>query len=106
MSQEAQDLVKKLLKTNPQERLGYKSYEEIRTHPFFGDIKWEDLFNLRIKSPLKTYAEETTRKNDQPKVNLTQNNIHDTYREGGSLTGHIAGITYVEGSSNTLNQRL
>ena len=34
-----------------------KGYQEIKYHPFFANIKWSELYNLNIKSPLKTFAE-------------------------------------------------
>jgi serine/threonine protein kinase len=35
MSSEAKDLISRLLKTNPKERLGVNGYAELKSHPFF-----------------------------------------------------------------------
>ena len=43
MSYEAQDLIRQLLCPNPQTRLGANGVEEIKRHPFFGDINWDTL---------------------------------------------------------------
>jgi len=38
MSSEAKDLIGKLLKTNPKERLGVNGYHELKAHSFFAQI--------------------------------------------------------------------
>ncbi|CAI2370471.1 unnamed protein product [Moneuplotes crassus] len=40
---QAQDLISKLLNTDPDERLGTKGAEEVMEHAFFKDINWEEL---------------------------------------------------------------
>eukprot|EP01017_Pseudomicrothorax_dubius_P044262 TRINITY_DN7461_c0_g2_i1.p1 TRINITY_DN7461_c0_g2~~TRINITY_DN7461_c0_g2_i1.p1 ORF type:complete len:839 (-),score=239.52 TRINITY_DN7461_c0_g2_i1:1-2517(-) len=43
MSPEAQDLIQKLLASDPKKRLGYNSIDEIKKHPFFEGIDWTKL---------------------------------------------------------------
>lgn len=50
-SVEAQDILARLLERDPKKRLGSKSSDEIRNHPFFADINWDDLYNKRITPP-------------------------------------------------------
>lgn len=45
--QETDDFVRKLLDQNPKTRLGSKSIEEIKEHPFFKGIDW----NIRDPKP-------------------------------------------------------
>ncbi|KAI2904622.1 hypothetical protein CBS76997_4225 [Aspergillus niger] len=54
MSPAAQNIISLLCKTNPTERLGYISggSARVKTHPFFEDINWDDLFYRRIKGPI------------------------------------------------------
>ncbi|GAM19583.1 hypothetical protein SAMD00019534_027580 [Acytostelium subglobosum LB1] len=40
MSDEARDIIDKLLALNPQSRLGYNGADEVKSHPFFQDIDW------------------------------------------------------------------
>jgi len=47
-SANAQDIVKKLLDRNPETRL---KENEIKAHPYFGNIDWERLFNREIQPP-------------------------------------------------------
>ena len=53
MSSEAKDLISKLLKIEPDKRLGYNSNEEIKNSDFFKDIDFEKLLKKEYKPPLK-----------------------------------------------------
>jgi protein kinase A len=54
MSPEARDIISQLCKTNPTQRLGYISggSRRVKTHPFFGDVDWDDLYYRRVKGPI------------------------------------------------------
>ncbi|KAL2623947.1 hypothetical protein R1flu_008192 [Riccia fluitans] len=43
MSYEAQDLINRLLREDPHERLGAKGAAEVKAHPFFKDVEWDTL---------------------------------------------------------------
>lgn len=45
------DLLKKLLERNPKKRLGVNGAEEIKTHPWFKNINWEDVYNKKYNPP-------------------------------------------------------
>jgi serine/threonine protein kinase len=45
-SDEVRDLIGKLLRQNPEERLGARSIEEIKRHPWFEGIDWDNLDQL------------------------------------------------------------
>lgn len=34
----------------------FKGYSEIKNHPFFNEIDWDELYNLNMVSPLSEYA--------------------------------------------------
>lgn len=51
--EEAKDIVSKLLRVNPKERLGFNGIEEIKRHAFFKDVNWEGMMSLKEESPLK-----------------------------------------------------
>jgi len=42
----AKDLIMALLKVNPMERLGSQSYDDLKAHPFFDGIDWDNLHNV------------------------------------------------------------
>ena len=54
MSDEAQDLIYKLI-SNKNNRLGKNGVEEIKKHPFFSDINWDNVRNM--KAPFIPYLE-------------------------------------------------
>ena len=45
ISPEARDLMEKLMCSDPKSRLGSKGAEEVKSHPFFQGIDWDNLFN-------------------------------------------------------------
>lgn len=50
----AQNIVSLLCKTNPSERLGHISggSARVKSHPFFQNVIWDDLFYRRVKGPI------------------------------------------------------
>eukprot|EP01121_Diplochlamys_sp_Union-15-3_P012950 TRINITY_DN3952_c0_g1_i1.p1 TRINITY_DN3952_c0_g1~~TRINITY_DN3952_c0_g1_i1.p1 ORF type:complete len:150 (+),score=15.63 TRINITY_DN3952_c0_g1_i1:38-451(+) len=44
--EEAKDIILLLLVKDPTKRLGFKDYEDIKTHPFFRGIDWQNLSNI------------------------------------------------------------
>ncbi|EGR30983.1 protein kinase domain protein [Ichthyophthirius multifiliis] len=51
LSKECMDIVIKLLQKNPEERLGYKDVQDIKNHPFFKEINFDDLIQKKIQAP-------------------------------------------------------
>lgn len=52
LSPEAIDLVRRLLVGNPSERLGAESIEQIKSHPFFAGVDWQEMLKNRKPGPL------------------------------------------------------
>ena len=50
-SPKLQDLLKKLLSKNPENRLGNKGGREILQHPWFENIKINEILQKKIKAP-------------------------------------------------------
>jgi len=51
MSVEAKDIIVKLLIKDPTKRLGTKGEtEEIKMHPWFASINWNDLVNKKLEA--------------------------------------------------------
>lgn len=45
------DFFSKIFVTNPSKRLGSKGAFEIKSHPFFKEIKWDDILLMKVKPP-------------------------------------------------------
>ena len=56
ISPEFTDLINQLLKKEPNQRLGNKGFYEIKSHPFFKDINFDDFKKKHKKSPFKFKA--------------------------------------------------
>ena len=61
------DLIEKLLKPDPGERIGMQGYDELKSHRFFRGVDWDALNEQRVEMPVKfaeynpENAEEVTR---------------------------------------------
>lgn len=51
ISEEAKDLIIKLLEKNPKKRLGYNGAWEVKSHIFFKDINWNGVYEKKLKCP-------------------------------------------------------
>ncbi|XP_037656156.1 ribosomal protein S6 kinase beta-1-like isoform X4 [Choloepus didactylus] len=60
LTQEARDLLKKLLKRNAASRLGAGPGDagEVQAHPFFRHINWEELLAWKVELPFKPLANQ------------------------------------------------
>lgn len=52
LSKDATDFISKLLVVDHKSRLGAKDMNEIKQHPFFAGINFNDILNQRVESPL------------------------------------------------------
>ncbi|KRX10058.1 Protein kinase-like domain [Pseudocohnilembus persalinus] len=62
ISDQAKDLIIKLLNRNPKKRLGYATDgEEIKKHPFFDGLDWDKVYNKQypVEKPLKKELTKT-----------------------------------------------
>ena len=60
LSTEAKDLIRQLLKKFPAERIGCREggIEELKSHPFFQTIDWEQLYLKEINPPFVPNVEQ------------------------------------------------
>jgi len=47
MGENAADLIKSLMEQDPRKRLGYNGVNEIKDHPFFKGLDWENIRNKK-----------------------------------------------------------
>ena len=57
MSADAKDIVSKLCKVDPTQRLGNLkgAARDVKNHPWFKDIDWEKLYRREIEAPIKPH---------------------------------------------------
>ena len=58
VSDEAKNIISKLLEKNPGSRLGKAGLDEIKSQPFFGNLNFEMLKTKKLKSPFKPSINE------------------------------------------------
>ncbi|XP_077527922.1 uncharacterized protein LOC144139460 [Haemaphysalis longicornis] len=92
-SPEAKDIVFKMLKKDPIDRLGSVSYVEIRNHPFFGNFNWRKLATTNNLCNIPAIAEIMARKSK--KLSLTTGKP-DLTIEASSKTLHKKTLLKVE----------
>ena len=109
IDEKAKDLLTKLLEIDPDKRLGNgeNGWEDVKSHPYFSDVNWDDAYNKKLKPPFVPKIEnETDLKyfentfTDEPIYNdkgeALYNEDDDEYEE------NYKGFTYVTGSCNEL----
>ena len=55
------DLIKKLLVTNPSERLGSNDFNELKAHPFFNYVNWTNVLNKNYLPPFSNITATNVR---------------------------------------------
>jgi serum/glucocorticoid-regulated kinase 2 len=58
VSEEAKNLITKLLEKNPGSRLGRTGLNEIKSHPFFGNLNFDHIKMKKLKAPFKPTVSE------------------------------------------------
>ena len=78
------DFLNKIFTIDPKKRLGSKGTDEVRNHPFFEGIDFEEIYNKKIKPPFmpRITKKEETRYIHQEFLKETP---VDSYKNGDSL---------------------
>jgi serine/threonine protein kinase len=53
VSDDAQDLLRRMLERDPAKRIGTDNEEDIKQHPFFEDVDWDSVYRKEIPPPFK-----------------------------------------------------
>ena len=68
-SRELQDIILRLLERVPENRLGYEyGAKEIKAHPFFANIDWDEIYEKYAETILKNF--NFARKHEMPKPKI------------------------------------
>ncbi|XP_026852140.2 ribosomal protein S6 kinase beta-2-like isoform X2 [Electrophorus electricus] len=99
LTPDARDMIKKLLKKNPSQRLGSGKADcsDIQKHPFFRHIVWDDLLNKRTEPPYRPplQSDEDVSQFDSRFTRQTPVDSPDDVTLSGSADHAFAGFTYV-----------
>ncbi|EGR27569.1 ribosomal protein s6 polypeptide 6, putative [Ichthyophthirius multifiliis] len=83
------ELIQSFLQTNPFQRLGAQSFDDIKSHRFFYDINWDNLYQLNVNSPLLSYTNiEKIAKVNRPRP------IYETPVNSNIKLPQIQGMSY------------
>ncbi|EAS01377.2 Serine/Threonine kinase domain protein (macronuclear) [Tetrahymena thermophila SB210] len=58
LSQEGWDFIQKLMCKDPSKRLGTQSSDEVKNHPWFKNINWEDVYQKKLKVPQYSWMKD------------------------------------------------
>ncbi|CAL8329140.1 unnamed protein product [Merluccius merluccius] len=96
---DAKDLIKKLLKKSPAQRLGSSNMDcaDIQKHPFFRHISWDDLLNKRVEPPYRPQlqSDEDVSQFDSRFTRQTPVDSPDDASISDGAQQAFAGFTYV-----------
>ncbi|TMS07902.1 Ribosomal protein S6 kinase beta-1 [Larimichthys crocea] len=109
LTQEARDLLKRLLKRNASSRLGAAAGDatEVQAHPFFRHINWEDLLARKVEPPFKPFLQsaEDVSQFDSKFTSQTPVDSPDDSTLSESANQAFLGFTYVAPSVLGKHQR-
>ncbi|CAL8345205.1 unnamed protein product [Arctogadus glacialis] len=99
LTQEARDLLKRLLKRNASSRLGAMVGDaaEVQAHPFFRHINWDDLLARKVEPPFKPFLQsaEDVSQFDSKFTSQTPVDSPDDSTLSESANQAFLGFTYV-----------
>lgn len=102
MDQDAMDLIKALVVSNPYQRLGFRNFSHLKNHKYFEGIDWNLLNKQQVPSQLKELVESQLKK-------LTQSTKKDDIMLArmNSMAGSLTIIDELnETESSTRNTRM
>ncbi|MCI4394777.1 hypothetical protein PGIGA_G00172540 [Pangasianodon gigas] len=99
LTPDARELIKKLLKKNPAQRLGSSKADcaDIQKQPFFRHINWDDLLNKRVEPPYRPslHSDEDVSQFDSRFTKQTPVDSPDDTTLSDSANHAFSGFTYV-----------
>ena len=116
MSEKATNLIKSLLKRNPNERLGSKrDVEEIKEHEYFADVDWEKVYERKYKPPqiylksnhLQFFRQPVQFKENEDDDLFVQDNNNDYNKYNQDILNSVnkyKGWSFVQKKSSEMNK--
>mmetsp|Transcript_16285 Transcript_16285/g.20142 ORF Transcript_16285/g.20142 Transcript_16285/m.20142 type:complete len:199 (+) Transcript_16285:156-752(+) len=90
MNPEARSICRGMLQRDPLQRLGYYGAQEIKNHPFFAILNWDDVYYKRVSPPFKPVvtSEDDTRNVDKSFTSIPAA-VTPTPNDGGQLSAAL-----------------
>ena len=109
-SEEAKDLISKLLVIDPKKRLGAgpNGFEDLKNHQYFKDINWDDLENKKVKAPIELEVDDSTDLKYFDKIFTDENNITkevDELNNTSKTIDNYVNFSYFDPSNNSLKDK-
>ena len=89
---DAKDLITKLLEVDPKIRLGAQGVDQIKQHPFFSGVNWEDMLKNNKKGPLVVKYEK-----DEMRMRALNINFEDDSSHQLEPTFELHNFSFTEG---------
>jgi serine/threonine protein kinase len=83
MTEEMKDFITLLLNTDPKERLGANGFREVKEHPWFNDINFDEILHKKIEAPFKPVIKRKISEKDKDIENKAKETFvgFDNYRQ-------------------------
>ena len=111
-SEEAKDLITKLLNLDPKQRLGSgpNGFKNLKNHKYFENINWDDLENKKIKPPFIPVIDDPLdlKYFDRifvDEVNITKEN-DDSLNNNNKTIDNYINFSYLDPTSSSLRNTL
>ena len=98
VSKEAAEVLRGLLERDPNKRLGGgpRDAQEIKEHPYFKDVNWDDVYNKKIKPPIyMNYMSKMIRYYNKPRLFANDDFFNKTADVKITNTNMLKGWSFV-----------
>ena len=112
-SEEAKDLIIKLLNIDPKKRLGSgkNGFNDLKNHKYFENINWDDLENKKIKPPFVPNIDNSIDlkyfdKMFTDEVNITKESNDDSSNNANKTVDNYVNFSYFDPTSESFKDQL
>ena len=111
-SDDAKDLIKKLVNVDPKKRIGAgpSGIEELKKHAYFSEIDWDDLENRKVEAPFVPILDGPTDlkyfdKRFTDESNVTKDNVSDDLNSTSKTVDNYVNFSYYDPNSGSFQDK-
>ncbi|KRW99091.1 Protein kinase-like domain [Pseudocohnilembus persalinus] len=106
INKQTKEFLKRILEKNPEKRLGYKGFQEIKNDPYFKEINFEHVEEKKLEPPIIEFEDED--EDEELAIfnnnRIGQNQFRDTdYTEQNKKINRVIKFTFVRDQNSTQN---